>query len=366
MKRRLSWDSAEISEQARLDAARWLQRRESGLTERQEAEFAEWLTADDGHARAFAEAEDTWNRLDALSSLRTSDQPDLEALTPLNEKASADTCPPARVVSGRPAWSVWLPVALGLAAALVVGYLGGWRTPASFHERVETAVGGLDTLNLPDGSVVHLNTDTALEVIFTPSERRVHLQRGEAHFTVARSAERPFVVSAGRVAVRAVGTAFNVRFAQSAVEVLVTEGRVRLDDSAAGGSLLPAVSPASTQGAETPLLVAGERAVVPLAGAASSPVVAVLGVSDVERSLAWRERRLEFASTPLAEVVAEFNRYNTRRLIIDDPKLAELRFGGVFRADASDMVVRMLETNFNVVAERQDDRTLLRLAPPAP
>lgn len=248
-----------------------------------------------------------------------------------------------------------------MAAALVVAAVLTFRVPRPV---VETEVGGLRSLDLPDGSLVQLNTDTAIETDFSAAARHVRVLRGEAYFSVMKDPARPFIVSVGRVAVRAVGTEFNVYNKGTKVEVLVTEGRVQLDDSAQGRSLLAAVG----HSAEPPLLVAGERAVVALqAGPAVDPstglaTVTKLTVPEQRRELAWQERRLEFDDVPLSEVVAEFNRYNRRQFVIMDHQLAGKRFSGAFRADAAETFIRLLETDFGVTVVREADSVRLRFS----
>ncbi len=329
-------------------AADWLARRYAGFSAAEAAEFERWRQADPRHALAYAGLEATWKLLDGVRAPGAEPvAPDPDALLPR-----------ARRFRLRP-----LVPALALAAALVVAYLGWWR-PAQraarhFSDDAVTAVGGIHKLVLPDGSVVRLNTDSRVEVRYTADERRVRLVRGEAHFTVAKNPTRPFYVEAGRVAVRAVGTAFNVRLQREAVEVLVTEGQVRVDDRARGETLLAPRAPAAA-----PLLLAGERAVIPTPGAAEArgPAVPAASVAagEIERALAWRDRRLEFVSVPLAEIVAEFNRYNRARLSIDDPVLAARHFGGSFRADEPETLVRLLQSRFGLKVERRGDETVLR------
>ncbi|HLP26553.1 MAG TPA: FecR domain-containing protein, partial [Acidobacteriota bacterium] len=194
-------------------------------------------------------------------------------------------------------------------------------------------------------------------------ERRIELLRGEAHFDVAKNPARPFIVAANHVAVRAVGTAFNVRLRDDAVDVLVTEGKVQVNDTVKGASLLPA----APDRAGAPLLVQGERVRVSLVTEtekSAPPVVAISEVAAVEmrRALAWQERRLEFEDLPLTDVVAEFNRYNQTKLVIADPALHAKRFSGTFRADAYEPFVRLLEENFGVATERNAHGIELRAA----
>src|SRR3546814_19282958 len=64
--------------------------------------------------------------------------------------------------------------------------------------------------------------------------RRVILRRGEASFEVAHNVQRPFVVSAEGLDVRAVGTAFVVGIEDGGVEVTVAEGVVAVGGAASG------------------------------------------------------------------------------------------------------------------------------------
>lgn len=327
-------------------AADWIARRYAGLTPSEEREFARWLAADSRHAAAFAELDATWTGLDRLTlPPEQRGQIDPDALAPR----------PAR---GR-RWRRFLPLAAAAAVALAALYgTHGYWAPGQLRlsEAVTTSVGGFRRITLPDGSVVRVNTDSAIKVAYTPGERRVKLVRGEAHFTVAKDAARPFFVEAGGVAVRAVGTAFNVRLRAADLEVLVTEGKVSIADPAKGESLLAPRTPDSV-----PLLVAGEGAVLPLpeGGAPQRAAVRSVPPPEMERALAWQDRRIEMVSAPLSEFVAEFNRYNRNPIRIVDPVLAARRFGGSFRADEPETFIRLLQLRFGLSVERAGDTTIL-------
>lgn len=327
-------------------AAVWLSLRDRGLDESETAEFMRWMQQDPQHAEVFNALDRTWRQFDRVSVLR--------AAGPAARPAKS----PRR-----------LATALAAAAALALAAVG-WQYHLTTQPTAETPVGGLQKLDLPDGSVALLNTDSAVRVRYTAGERRILLDRGEAHFTVARNPDRPFVVAVDAVAVRAVGTAFNVRRRAESVEVVVTEGRVAV------ASLLEQGTRSREQDAGNPSSVlsspssavhvaVGEQVTVSLtpAPAAQPPQVDRVASDEMERRLAWQERRLEFDGTPLGEAVAEFNRYNRHQLVIADPRLATRRFGGTFRSDGHELFVRLLEENFGVVAERQEAQTMLRLAP---
>jgi transmembrane sensor len=337
--------SVELIEAA---AAAWLSLRDRGMSATETAEFVRWLQQDPRHATVFDDLNRVWQDFDHLGAVPA---PGAVNLAPEGDLLAPRFRPRAHP---RQLWP-----ALGVAAAAAILLLGAIFLHGPRHA-AETAIGAFQKLDLPDGSVAQLNTDTAIDTTFTPTERRVRILRGEVHFTVTKDPARPFTVTIGQVAVRAVGTAFNVRQRGTEVEVLVTEGRVRLDRSTSGESLLAGSSPTAVP----PLLVAGERATVQSASpAAPAPIVAtVQKVSDpeVQRALAWQERRLEFDSVPLDEVVREFNRYNQRKLVIGDPHLAARRFSGTFRADGYEALARLLEKDFGVTVIRTGGEIVLR------
>jgi transmembrane sensor len=194
--------------------------------------------------------------------------------------------------------------------------------------------------------VVQLNTDSELAVRLRSRERDLILVRGEATFEVAPDKSRPFIVVAGSTAVRAVGTVFNVQKADGTVEVLVTKGVV-------------AVGPPRGMAAdrfEPALVDAGQIAI-----AASSQVrVQSLDQEEIARRLAWHQGMLLFNGQSLADVAAEFNRYNERKLVVADPAVGRIRIGGYFRATDLDSFVRVLEERFGIVAVRESERTVLR------
>ena len=343
-----------------LTAAEWLVRRDRGLSPAQEVEFARWLAADERHSRMFGKLTQTWGLLDRVPAARV----------------------PLPSHRGR-RWG-WAARSLAAAAALALAFVAldsARPTATPLLRTAVTPIGGFEKIDLPDGSVVRLNTSSAVEVAFTATERRVHLRRGEASFTVAMDRARPFIVRVGQVDVRAVGTVFNVRCLPAAVEVLVTEGKVRVDDAASGLSRLappsnsPAIPPAprtiapgpsigATTAADEPLLVEGHRITITTAVSAPAAFVPVaVAPQEAARALAWQSRRLEFSAQPLAEVVAEFNRYNRHQLVIEDAGLAAQRFGGKFPANDIESFVLLLESNFGVIAERRTGETMLRRIP---
>jgi len=240
---------------------------------------------------------------------------------------------------------------LAAAAVVLLGFMVFWRTGSvRTPDRLVLASAGRH-LTLSDGSDVALKGDSLVDVNFTVTERRVVLQRGEANFTVAKNPARPFLVAARGVVVRAVGTVFTVRLQTDGVEVVVTEGKVRVAPD----------SPLAADEVKARFLVAGERLLVPTPGQALAASEQVSG-AEGKTTLAWQGEELVFAGQPLANVVEEFNLRSERKLVIRDVDLGAVRVGGKFRADNVEGFVRLLENGFGISAERKDSEIVLRKA----
>lgn len=326
----------------RETAAHWAVRRDRGLSAAESIEFELWLAADDRHAAALRRAAGAWSVLDRLS-----------------ESVAAPVL--AAAARRRVFWRRTITLgSLAAAAALLLGGFLAWRTPASAPPSsvVTAAAAGPRELTLSDGTIVQINTGGEVLERFTAAERSVRLARGEAHFAVTKDLARPFVVYAGSLRVRAVGTAFNVNLQAERIEVLVTEGRVQL------GSAAPASPAGAGPAAATPalpLVEAGERAVVAGQSAAGAPVVTVSRVdgAEISRKLAWQAPLLRLGGATLAEIVLEFQRRSGQRVVLADPTLAQLRVGGRFRADDAAGFASLMAATLDLEVERADDGTLV-------
>jgi transmembrane sensor len=220
------------------------------------------------------------------------------------------------------------------------------------EDRYHTGIGGFERVVLADGSVIELNTNTEIRVSFSTKRREVSLVTGEASFNVTHDAGRPFVVVAGDAAVRSLGTQFNVRQQGEVVDVIVTEGRVAVGQIDVATISAPAFSGSS----RAPVVGAGQAARV----TRGSAYVRRESPQDAARELAWQDGMLMFNSAPLSEVVAEFNRYNRRQLVIADPAIAGREIGGYFKSRNLDIFVKILHSSFGVDAEVAGDRIVLR------
>lgn len=321
-------------------AAEWLVKSDRLLAAAEQDRFFQWLAADPRHSESLARYRETWQEFAQLAHHRP--EPDGEPNPDLFAR------------SGRSSAWAWRGAVAAAACAAIV--MLAWRTDRSPERagRPPASAPGQTHRVLDDGSVVELDRDAVIDVRYTPTERRVSLLAGEASFTVAKNKQRPFIVRAGGVDVRAVGTVFDVRLDAARVEVLVSEGRVRVSPPAPPA---PRSEDRATlrPPADLPVLVAGQRAVVSLLPGAPPPIVAEVTPDEMGRLLAWQPRLLDFTSAPLASVVAEFNRHSRTRVVIGDPEIARISIDATFRSDNIDGFLRLLDLSVGIQARRLPD-----------
>lgn len=352
MKANLSPFSSDELRRIDLAAAAWLIKQDRGFTPAEQDEFFQWLAADPRHGEWLARHRATWRELNTLAQWcpEHSGEPNPDLLAPAKFNRHR-----ARLVWF---WSGALAAAAGLVLVFSV-----WNQPQEAPRDAATPAGltaqSYERRVLEDGSVIELNRGARVAVDYTSTERRVRLLQGEALFTVAKNAARPFIVHAAGIDVRAIGTAFNVRLGAEDVAVLVTSGRVQVATPVTETSLAATVA-----AAVIPVLEAGDSVIVPLAKVAMNvPQVTRVTEAEVARQLAWQPKMLDFQSTPLVEVVAEFNRHGGLRLVIADPALESLPIVLSFRSDNVEGFVRLLEMTTDVRAVRRGDAIVLRRAP---
>lgn len=260
-------------------------------------------------------------------------------------------CPPALEgqlakpdVTSPPWLSRRLLVGGFVAATVVAGAATATWRYARDVELYRTRLGERRVVTLADGSRIHLNTASTVEVAMEERRRRVHLVQGEALFEVAHDPARPFLVDAGSARLRAVGTAFNVRIRESLVELTVTEGVVAVGQN---GNLVRETT--------TPHIVAGDGAVIRSGAVAPT----VLNADLLRQRTAWQDGVIELDGETLPQAVEEFNRYRKRPIIVGDPRLANLRVGGRFEVDEADKFLTALESSFAVDAITAADGSIM-------
>ena len=331
------------------EAADWISRMDRGLSEEEEQAFLEWLEQDPIHGKQLQELQDSWLLCDKISpNTLLAGQPTaaskLHSLRHMR-KFLIRTCSAAAII------------------LLSFGLFWAWKT--SFSENAKSvflADGDYALIYerhvLEDGSVVELNTGSQVEVRFSEKVRWLRLHVGEAHFIVSKNQNRPFIVDVRGFDIRAIGTAFSVKMDDSTVEVLVTEGRVSVEqrDLIAEG-VVKQDDMKSSVNLEN--LTAGQKSIFFSSAWEKPPEIEEPSVDEITRQLSWRDEILEFSSTRLSEVVEAFNQRNFVQIVIVDRELTRLKINAAVNPSNLDNFIELLEMSAGVRSERTDSGAIL-------
>ncbi|MBL9207295.1 MAG: FecR domain-containing protein [Opitutaceae bacterium] len=322
-------------------ACDWIARRDRGLSATETKTLERWLTKP-RHAEAFARCEAAWEAFHSLGTGQSAAR-----IGHLLRPRYHSRVVPILGFGG---------ATLVAAAAMLLAYVGhsakplpGFPSPVS---RFSAPVDSERRVSLPDGSVAVLHRGSRIVFGAFADSRQVRLLEGEAHFTVTKSTATPFLVRAGAVKIRDIGTAFNVRLDPERVEVLVTEGAIEV-----------VASETHVREPTAHILTTGQQATLATLGPPAdgrSVEVRVPAAPEIAEVMAWKSKRLSFDRTPLSEAVAELNRYNVRQLVLAEMALAGTPIAGSVQSDNLDAFVRLLDTGFNIGAEEQRGVILLR------
>jgi transmembrane sensor len=309
-------------------AAKWLMLREQPQwSQADQGALDGWLDESMAHKAAFWRLEHTWQAAGRIGAI-----------------GARDNAPPARRTRLPLKW--WQASALAASVLLAIALIGLHSRPTSapqpHTDTFDTGIGGHRIVALVEGSRIEMNTATRLRTLISNQRRDVWLDRGEAFFEVAHIEDSLFVIHAGPRTITVVGTQFSVRRDADKVTVAVLKGRVRVEDPMRGES------------SATTTVTPGDVAI----GEGSSTIVTSKPIAAIEAKLTWREGRLVFAATSLAEVADEFNRYNHRQLVIADPAVAAIRISGTFKASNVEAFVRLLKEAYGLKVESTADGTL--------
>jgi transmembrane sensor len=211
------------------------------------------------------------------------------------------------------------------------------------HRAYITAIGEQRSIDLPDGSVMQLNTASQVKIDFNDSTRTVRLIAGEAHFEVAHNKTRPFEVSAGSGMIRAIGTAFTVYLNNQQVEVTVTEGQVEV------APRQPQLSDGDAD-ISNPKVSANQN----ITYNGNVDPVRNLEQAEITKKLSWRQGMLLFSGESLEQVVSQVSRYTNDSIVITDPTIRDIRIAGYFKADDTRALFEALSVSFGVQVSRVD------------
>jgi len=308
-------------------AAQWVIRIDRRLTESERAALEEWLSVDPRRTGALARAQAGWVYMDRAQVYRAAGE--------LRESRTARR------------WRMAIPWA-SAAAVLVAVATALWAWQGYSRTHFATARGEIRPLNLADGTRVTLDTLSRVSVRYGSATRLVSLEAGEALFEVAKDPGRPFIVQAGNVRVRAVGTAFVVdRRSDASVDVIVTHGTVDVWREASSPE--PAVR------------VAAHKRLVTTPVQAAQP--AELTAAQLAGAVAWEHGVIDLNGRTIQEAAAEFNRYNARTIVIRDPALASQTVVGQFQTTDPVAFVTAAAAMLDAHVRTDGDRLILESAP---
>jgi transmembrane sensor len=299
----------------------WVVLHDANPTASEKREFVEWVTRAPEcveaclrvalvHA-AVSRAEVRWPETPVEDLVRDALAAPGDSVVPLRPHVAWKGDEKRQEEHPRPAlrWAAALAVSVILAASL------SWWFMLARTQQFQTKLGEQHSVLLADGSRVTLNTASKIEVRLRAGHRVVKLLQGEALFEVTHDARRPFDVYAGNVAVRAVGTRFDIDRRSTRTAVTVVEGRVAMIKAGSATGTLPVLS-------------ARDRVIVDSAGPG-----AVEHNVNLAETTAWTQHQLVFHHRPLGEIAEEFNRYNVGRIEIRSPSLRDQQVTGTFRSN---------------------------------
>ncbi|MDA0347874.1 MAG: FecR domain-containing protein [Verrucomicrobia bacterium] len=333
-----------------IEASKWAIKQSIGFTAEEQDAFFEWLAADPEHAEAFSRRRQVWSELDSLAEWRPehSLKPNPDLLQASSSKDRSNS------------FGNIILFVTGLAAAVVIGFVS-WNVVSKeeVSKSIQLAAGGFalryERHRLEDGSIVELNRGSQALVEFSKNMRQVTLESGEAHFTITKDPDRPFIVNARGVAVQAIGTIFNVQIKEDSVSVLVTEGRVAVDHR----DTETFDQPLDLLGVPTQHLSAGQRSVFDLKTAEPEALVQTVSTVEIEQQLSWLKQVLSFQAAPLSDIVNEFNRRNYTQITIEDPEIRGLELTGAFVPNNVDAFVKVLEVTQGIEGEKVGESVIV-------
>lgn len=355
------------------EAAEWhVAHAEGGLRPHQARAFMHWLRTSPVHVAEYLAIAEVARGAGEAARQSTTPIPDLESgeETPVrslhgDHATSIDGISSPhmhRVLSPRGSRQAarrprtrWVAVAAGILIVSLATLAGAyWLGSNTRVQTFATGHGEERSLQLPDNTLVQLDSDSAITIRFNEGQRLVVVDRGQAFFKVFKDPARPFGVQVGDSLIRDIGTAFNVYQRTDDTTVTVAEGRVQIWREPSGQSAGRWWSwPRSSRDASGPPvadLTAGEQVRI-----ADSGKVTSLGTVDVQQAVAWTHGRIAFDNEAVARVAAEFNRYNNVQISMEGASVGALPISGTFNVHDVNTFVAFLGTLPHVHVEKHGD-----------
>lgn len=303
----------DIAQLASLQASEWFVLLNSGkAAARQQLDFEQWLAQSPLHRKAWQETQTLWQGLEQFSP---ADIVDLKNSLPTIHQPTS------------PRYFTPIRFAFGAMAFLLVIQI--YRQPFWYADYY-TGAGESNKFVLSDGSTVELNTDSAISVEYSNNRRQLVLHQGEAYFSVAADAARPFEVVTGEVEIRALGTAFDVSREGDDMQVTVFEHAVRVSVGEQRIAKLSSGNSVSFKGHQLSHIIPENLATID----------------------SWRQHRLIFEDRQLGEVIKSLNRYRHLPIFILGNNVKNLSVTGVFDTQDTDTALQTIQETLAVNIRR--------------
>jgi transmembrane sensor len=333
-----------------MQAKYWLWRIEQGLSQQERQSFVAWVNQDNGHHLALHKYSPSIKTSKLLA--------DFKGLFPL-EKHGASKYKKLFTQFSLAASVLFFSI-LTSQFFLKNNLLSVFEDASSntVYQQYSTKTGEQASFNLPDGSLVHLNTNSLLTISFNGEYRQLNLIKGEALFDVAKDKSRPFSVTSGQQSFTALGTIFNVQKSDNHhLELIVTEGRVLIADSNESlPELAKKIANTSKHNQKNSIIVAGEKTTI--INKVQSPK-SIVSPQVLLQELAWQKGILIFDGESLKTALDEISRYTDVTFTIEDPSIAEKKVAGYFKAGDVETLLASISVNFELNYTKTNHNTVL-------
>ncbi|MEE4450565.1 FecR family protein [Novosphingobium resinovorum] len=273
-----------------------------------QAELGQWIARSEAHARAWGKAQKSWALMNSTPPVHQDEW----------EQAPRTVAGAMSQRSARPRWMLSVMAASAACLALLLAAPAIWIWAQADYS---TGKGEVRQVKLADGSILHLDSGSAIRLDYEGARRGVTLLAGQAFFDVAHDKARPFVVHAGDVDVRVLGTAFDVGLDTKTVDVSVQRGAVRVERS---GNIPLDLRP-------------GDSVQV-----GPSDAETVRSVISPSRIAAWRDGQIIVNGATVVEVVTELRRYHRGFILLRNERLASRRVTGAYDINDPEAALRAI------------------------
>lgn len=284
-------------------------------------ELDQWRMADPSHEKQYLNSKKLWEESQAIQAVSTVDtdaawnrfqrrlqQPQKTAF---NWRVAAMVL----LIAGA-AWSAW------------------WYRSYSAVQQIATT-DSIARQVLPDGSAITLNKTSG--ITWSRKQKRQVTLHGEAFFNITRDTSLPFVVTAGKLTITVLGTSFNVRQTEDSTEVIVTTGKVKVDNGNSSTILLP-----------------GDKII-----AYDSAATMQKGTESDRLYLYYQQQQFSCDNTPLWKLTEALEKAYNRQITIANPAIRDLRLNAVFQQEPLDRILAIVAQTLSIKVIKVEDNYVL-------